>query len=160
MINALIGAAPPRESLSVADQLVARGSELDRHSATSRHTLGVLRMFQWRWSEAEAGYRQAMALIPNDPHPHMMYAHQCSFLGRHEEALQEAHKALHLSPVDSVVNFRLVQCFYFARRYDDTIRSARTTIELAPEFANTYTYLARALIETSQPEEAWAIAGG
>jgi hypothetical protein len=59
----------------------------------------------------------------------------------------------------SMVNFRLVQCFYFARRYDDTIRSARTTIELAPEFANTYTYLARALIETSQPEKAWSIAG-
>jgi tetratricopeptide (TPR) repeat protein len=99
-----------------------------------------------------------MTLTPNDPHPHMMYAHQCSFHGRHEEALQQAHKALHLAPVDSMVNFRLVQCFYFARRYDDTIRSARTTIEVAPEFANTYTYLARALVETSQPEEAWNVA--
>lgn len=115
-------------------------------------------MFQWRWDEAEVAYRRAIALSPSGPHPYTSFAHHCSFLGRHDEALQEAHRALELAPVDSLVNFRVVQCFYFARRYDDTVSSARKTIELAPEFPSTYSYLSRALAATAQLEEAWIAA--
>ena len=158
IVTAIIGVASPRRAMAAAEQLVARGSDLDPNSATTNRALGFLRMFQWRWAEAEAAYRRAMALSPTDPYPHLSYAHQCSFQARHDEALQEAHKALDLAPVDSLVNFRIVQCLYFARRYEDTVRSARKTIELAPEFPSTYSYLARALVETAEVNEAWIIA--
>ena len=158
IVTALIGTAPPGPAMATAEQLVAQGSELDPNSATTLRALGFLRMFQWRWDEAEVAYRRAIALSPSDSHPYTSFARQCSFLGRHVEALQQAHQALELAPVDSLVNFRVVQCFYFARRYDDTVSSARKTIELAPEFPSTYSYLARALAATAQLEEAWIAA--
>jgi DNA-binding winged helix-turn-helix (wHTH) protein/Flp pilus assembly protein TadD len=158
VVTALIGVVPPCRAMAQAEQLAARGSELEPDSAVTHNALAFLRMFQWRWSEAETAHRLAIALAPNDPRSHATYAHHCSFHARHGEALQEAHKALELAPVDSLMNFRVVQCFYYARRYEDAVRSARKTIELAPEFPNTYGYLAQALVAMEQFEEAWRIA--
>ena len=76
----------------------------------------------------------------------MMLAHQRSFHGRHEEALRVAAKAVELDPVDPMVNFRLVQSFYFARRYSETVQSARTMIDLWSEFPNANTYPARVFL--------------
>jgi DNA-binding winged helix-turn-helix (wHTH) protein len=158
IVTAITGLVPPRLAMAAAEQSVARGSELDPNSADTLRSLAFLRMSQWRWAESETAYRRAIELAPNEPHPHAGYAHLCSFHARHDEGLREAHSALALAPLDSLTNFRVVQCFYFARRYEDAIRSARKTIELAPEFPSTYSYLARALVETGQPDEAWDIA--
>jgi len=75
------GAAPPRQLLADAERFLARGLALDPDSAMVLNTLAMLRMFQWRWHEAEPAYRRAIALEPANPHPHMMYALHCSFLG-------------------------------------------------------------------------------
>jgi DNA-binding winged helix-turn-helix (wHTH) protein len=158
IVTALIGVTPPSQAMAAAEQSVARGCELDPNSADTHRALAFLRMCQWRWAESETAYRRAIELSPNDPHPHAGYAHLCSFQARHDEGLREAHHAMALAPLDSLMNFRVVQCLYFARRYGDTIRSARKTIELAPEFPSTYSYLARALVETGQPDEGWDIA--
>jgi tetratricopeptide (TPR) repeat protein len=88
----------------------------------------------------------------------MMYALHCSFLGRHEKALLEARKALELDPVDPMMNFRVVQCSYYARCYQEAVDSGRTGIELSPDFPYTYSYLAQALAELSRLDEAWIIA--
>lgn len=159
IVTALTGVAPAHRAMGEAEKMTMRGCGLDRESPITHSSLAFLRMFQWRWQEAETAYRRAIALSPDDPRAHAGYAHLCSFHARHDEALREAHKALELAPVDSLTNFRVVQCFFFARRYDETIRSARKTIELAPEFPSTYSYLAQALAATGQFEEAWRIAG-
>jgi hypothetical protein len=71
----------------------------------------------------------------------MMYALHHSFSGRHEEAWKEAQTALNLDPVDPMMNFRVVQAAYYARRYDLAIQSARTAIDLAPEFQPPRSYI-------------------
>jgi TolB-like protein/tetratricopeptide (TPR) repeat protein len=158
ILNAVVGTAPPRQSLADAERFLARGLALDADSAMVQNTLAMLRMFEWRWDEAENAYRRAIALEPANPHPHMMYALQCSFQGRHTKALREARKALELDPVDPMMNFRLVQCLYYARCYEDAAESSRTAIELSPDFPYTYGYFAWALVGLSMFEEAWTIA--
>ena len=54
-----------------------------------------------------------------------------------------------------MMNFRVVQAAYYARRYDVAIQSARTAIDLAPDFQPPYAYMASALLATGQMEEAW-----
>jgi tetratricopeptide (TPR) repeat protein len=123
-----------------------------------QNTLGMLRMFQWRWYESERAYESAIAAEPANPHTHMMYALERSFVGFHDEALREARTALELDPSDPMMNFRLVQCSYYAREYEGAVRCSRTAIELAPDFPYTYPYMAYALLATGANDEAWRMA--
>jgi TolB-like protein/Flp pilus assembly protein TadD len=155
ILDTLLGASAPRDGMTKAENLLEQGLTLQTDSAMLQNTLGMLRMFQWRWRESEDAYRRAIALEPSNPHPHMMFALHHSFSGRHEEACQEAQTALQLDPVDPMMNFRVVQVAYYARRYDAAIQSARTAMDLAPDFQPPCGYLASALLAAGHAEEAW-----
>jgi hypothetical protein len=60
-----------------------------------------------------------------------------------------------LTQAGALMNFRVVQAAYYARRYDVAVQSARTAIDLAPDFKSPYAYMASALLATGHMEEAW-----
>jgi tetratricopeptide (TPR) repeat protein len=158
IIGAVFGALPPRSALPQAEDLIAKGLALDADSVNLNAILGHLRTFQWRWAESEQTQRHAMSLEPANAYPHMVYPLLCSMLGRHEEAVAHAAKAVELDPLDLMTNFRLVQANYYARRYDEAIRTGRVAVELAPDSPYTFFYLALALAATGLNDEAWSVA--
>ena len=88
----------------------------------------------------------------------MAYPILCSFLGRHEEALLHASKAVELEPLDLMTNFRVLQANYYSRRYEEAVRCGRIAIELTPDSPYTYFYLAMSLAAIDLKDEAWTIA--
>lgn len=60
VISAVFGVMPPRTALSEAEDLVSKGLALDEDSVGLHSTLGMLRMFQWRWNESEQAHRRAI----------------------------------------------------------------------------------------------------
>jgi TolB-like protein len=143
-ISAAYGALPPRSALPQAEGLLSKELALDENSTRLHSTLGMLRTFQWR-AESEQAYKRAISLEPTNAFPHMAYPILCSFLGRHEEALLHAGTALELDPLDLMTNFRLLQANYYARRYDEAVRTGRIAIELTPDSPYTCFYLALSL---------------
>ena len=158
IVSTVYGAAPPGSALPEAEALLSKGLALDDTSASLHSTLGMLRMFQWRWAESELEHRRAISLEPTNAFPHMTFAVLCSFLGRHDEALLHATKAVELDPLDLMTNFRLVQANCYARRYDEAVRSGRVAVELTPESPYTYFYLAMSLAALGSNDEAWSVA--
>src|SRR5580692_6351131 len=120
-VSAAYGALPPRTALPEAEDLLSKGLALDENSPSLLSTLGMLRVFQWRWAEADQAYKRAISLEPTNAFPHMTYPILCSFLGRHEEALLHAGNAVELDPLDLMTNFRLLQANYYSRRYDEAV---------------------------------------
>jgi TolB-like protein len=157
IVSAAYGALPPQTALPEAEDLLSKGLALDENSASLTSTLGMLRMFQWRWAESEQAHRRAISLEPMNAFPHMVYPVHCSFLGRHEEALLHAGRAVELDPLDLMTNFRLVQANYYSRRYDEAVRTGRVAIELTPESPYTYFYLALSLAALGLNDEAWSM---
>lgn len=157
-MSAAFGALPPESALGKAEELLVKGLALDENSANLHSSLGILRMYQWRWSESEQAHKRAINLEPTNAFPHMMYTVLCSFLGRHEEALLHAGKAVELDPLDLMTNFRLVQANYYARRYEEAVRCGRIAIELTPDSPYTYFYLALSLSALGLEDEAWGMA--
>jgi TolB-like protein len=157
-VSAAYGALPPQSALSEAEDLVSKGLALDENSVHLHSTLGLLRVFQWRWTEAKQAYKRAISLEPTNAFPHMAYPVLCSFLGRHDEALLHAGKAVELDPLDLMTNFRLLQANYYARRYDEAVRSGHIAIELTPDSPYTYFYLALSLAALGLKGEAWSMA--
>lgn len=158
IVSAGFGALPPRSALPQAEDLIAKGLALDANSVMLHSILGIVRMYQWRWAESEHAHRRAMSLEPANAFPHMMYPILCSLLGRHDEAVSHAVKAVELDPLDLMTNFRLVQANYYARRYDEAVRTGRIAVELTPDSPYTFFYLALALAATGLNDEAWNIA--
>ena len=158
IVSAVYGALAAQSALAEAEKLLSKGLALDENSAMLHATLGMLRMFQWRWVESEQEHRRAIGLEPTNAFPHMMYPILCSFLGRHDEALFHAEKAVELDPLDLMTNFRLVQANCYARRYDEAVRAGRTAIELTPDSPYSYFYLALSLAALGAKDEAWEIA--
>ena len=158
IVSATYGALDPRSALPEAEGLLSKGLALDDHSVSLHSTLGMLRMFQWRWNEAELAHRRALNLEPANAFPHMIYPIFCSFLGRHDEAVLHANKAVELDPLDLMTNFRLLQANYYARRYEEAVRTGRIAIELTPESPYTCFYLALSLSAVGVEDEAWRMA--
>jgi TolB-like protein/tetratricopeptide (TPR) repeat protein len=157
-VSAAFGALPPENALLEAERLVSKGLALDETSVALHSTLGMLRMYQWRWSESEQAHKHAIGLEPENAFPHMAYPILCSLLGRHDEAVTHAAKSVELDPLDLMTNFRLVQANYYARRYEESVRTGRIAVELAPDSPYTHFYLALALAALGAKEEAWSTA--
>jgi tetratricopeptide (TPR) repeat protein len=158
IVRTIYGEMPPGTALPEAENLVSKGLALDQNSAILHSTLGMLRMFQWRWAESEKAHRWAISLEPANAFPQQCYPILCSFLGRHDEAVFHASKAVELDPLDLMTNFRLVQANCYARRYDEAVRAGRIAIELTPDSPYTYFYLALSLAVLGSNEEAWEMA--
>jgi TolB-like protein len=158
IVRTIYGEMPPGTALPEAENLVSKGLALDENSAVLHSTLGMLRMFQWRWAESENAHRQAISLEPANAFPHQCYPILCSFLGRHDEAVLHASKAVELDPLDLMTNFRLVQANCYAGRHDAAVRAGRIAIELTPDSPYTYFYLALSLTVLGSNEEAWEMA--
>jgi tetratricopeptide (TPR) repeat protein len=154
-VSAAYGALPPQSALPEAEDLLTKGLALDENSPSLQSTLGMLRVFQWRWAEAEQAYKRAISLEPTNAFPHMAYPILCSFLGRHDEALLHAGRAVELEPLDLMTNFRLLQANYYSRRYDEAVRTGRIAIELTPDSPYTCFYLALSLAALGLKDEAW-----
>jgi hypothetical protein len=88
----------------------------------------------------------------------MAYPILCSFLGRHDEALLHAGKAVELEPLDLMTNLRLLQANYYSRHYEEAVRCGRIAIELTPDSPYTYFYLALSLVALGLKDEAWSMA--
>jgi tetratricopeptide (TPR) repeat protein len=158
IVSAGFGALPPGSALAEAEELLSKGLALDADSVMLLDVMGILRMYQWRWAESEQAHRHAMRLEPTNAFPHMMYPILCSLLGRHDEAVEHANKAVELDPLDLMTNYRLVQANYYARRFAEAVRVGRIAIELTPDSPYTFFYLALSLAALGQSDDAWDIA--
>ena len=75
----------------------------------------------WDWAGAEAEYRKAIGLNPNDATSHHWYAILLENLGRLNEALAENEKALALDPASPQINANHAGILIHMHRYDDAL---------------------------------------
>jgi len=84
---------------------------------------------EWRWIEAEIGFRRALDYSPNDPELLQWYSQFLGGVGRTEDALHQATRAKQLDRLSPVVNHRLAIVYMWMNEND----LARTQYELADE---------------------------
>jgi serine/threonine protein kinase/tetratricopeptide (TPR) repeat protein len=150
-----IKAVPPAQAFPRAKSAALRALELDPNLAEAHASLGfVRRFFDWEWSSAEREFREAVRLNPGYATGHRWYGQLLSGLGRHEEALAEASRALELDPLSVIIHTAVGDVLFYARRYDDAIDAYRKALELDPDFLAGHSDLARALEHSGRIDDA------
>ena len=93
------GVMPATEAFPKAETAAKQAVALDSTNGLGHAMMGsALSFFHYRWEEAEAHFRLALALDPENPISHNDYAIHLRALGRFNEALVEARVAQQLEP--------------------------------------------------------------
>jgi tetratricopeptide (TPR) repeat protein len=110
-------------------------------------------MRQWKWAEAEAEYRRALDLNPNDAAAHDGLSDWLLCHGRMEEALAWARRARDLDP-PGTSGHTIAWTLLNAHRYDEAIREFQNVLAVRPDDRFPLWPLGWALICNHRAEEA------
>ena len=110
-----------------------RAIELDPELAIPHALLGdVLRYYKWDWEGAEAAYRRAIELGPNEPLARRYYWALLASLGRFVEARQQIEAAIRFDPLSAASFADRAYLELFEGRSDLAERDFRRALELGP----------------------------
>ena len=106
----------------------------EAHSAQGR----ILRDFDFNFAGAEAEYRRALELAPQNPAVTSNLANLMAELGRLDEAVALQQRAIALDPLRIQSHFNLALYLIALGRYDEAEAAMRKAIALQPQSAQNY----------------------
>jgi TolB-like protein/Tfp pilus assembly protein PilF len=145
--------APPHEVRPKVLAAARKALELDPDLVEARVQLADALQKDWHWAEAEAEYKQAIALSPNDSEANATFSYWFLCQGRTQEALSLARRAQELDPL-ALHGIEIGWILFQARRYDEAIRELRTVLTIAPENPMALWFFGYALTGAGQFDEA------
>ena len=147
----------PRTAMPKAEEAVHKALELDDGQADAHASLAYIKLtYDWDWAGAEAEFKRALALDPNDAHIHHWYSHQLMAQGRVLESHEQSEQALALAPTDRVINEHMAWHHLMAREYGRSIPQALKAIEIDPDFVQAHRVLGLDYLYTGRFAEACA----
>jgi TolB-like protein/Tfp pilus assembly protein PilF len=124
VLRVLVEGDRPADAMPAALQAARRALSLDSTLAVAHATIAQVRFLYDRdWNAADSAFRRALEINPNRPDVHHWYAHLLVALGRNDEALGYARRALDLSPLDPELIAHFGWHYLQARRYADARES-------------------------------------
>jgi len=145
---------PSRQAMPKAKAAAAKALEIDHDLAEAHVSLGYISFtYEWDWLAAGEHFEQALALNPAYSRAHTFYAFYLSSLGRSEEALAVAKRALDLDPASPAVSHSLAVQLYLARKFDRASKQAHNTLEMDANFAVSYAVLGEAYLSKGMYRE-------
>lgn len=137
---------PPLEAVPKAKAAATAALALEPGLAEAYPSLAWSRSwYDWAWEDAEALYRQGIALNPGYAMVHhWLGTDLLGVLGRFDEAVEEVDLALNLDPLSSIIYDSRALVSLFQHDYDDAIRRCRRIFDCDPPFYKAYTTMGRA----------------
>ena len=93
---------------------------------------GILQLESWHWPEAEASFKAALELAPNDPDVLLQYAYFLTYSGEFDQALVLARRRLVLDPQSVASNNGLAFIALAARQPQEALERFAVIEHLAP----------------------------
>jgi serine/threonine-protein kinase len=151
--------AAPKDCIPLAKAAAMRALEIDPMLPQAHSALAdSLAIYDWNWEESERHFKKAFELDPNISYTHLVYSgsYLCA-VGRKDEAVSEAEKALRLEPLSLINNSVAVSAYMNAHQFDRALAQARTAFDLDPTFPLARHWLGMALVANGKYDEAISI---
>src|SRR6478672_6778816 len=148
-----------QEAIAKARASAKRSLDLDPNLADSHLAQGVVLMNNdFNFAEAEAEYRRALELAPQNAGVTSNLATLIAVLGRLDEAVALKQQAIALDPLRAASHVGLATNLTALGRYDEAEAALRKGIELQPQAAGNYYKLAVIQILRGKPGAAVELA--
>ncbi|MBA2702443.1 MAG: protein kinase [Blastocatellia bacterium] len=149
---------PTSETLPLSKAYAERALAIDGQLAEPHATLGTVNEYSWQWAESEKEFKRAIELNPNYPTAYHWYSILLKNLGRNDEAAAMIKRAQELDPLSSLIAVNVSRMYHLQNNYDASIENSLKIIELDPNFAPAYEYLALSYLKLGRNAEAIAAA--
>ncbi|HVF39526.1 MAG TPA: protein kinase, partial [Gemmatimonadaceae bacterium] len=151
--------ASAKENFPRAVKAAERALELDPSLADAHASLGFVKMnWEWDWEGATREFRTAIALNPSHETAHRWLSAFLAGIGRDEEAVPIAQRAIELDPISVLPRMNLGIVAFLTWRFEDAEIEFRRVIEKDPNFVRAYAFLACSLSFMERHDEAIAVA--
>lgn len=151
-----LGALPPMEARSRAEEAAVRALELDPALAEAHSALGYVKHFNWNWAGAEQEFKRAIELNPNYANAHNFYAGYLISRGRVDEAIAASNRARELDPLSLSISAQRGFILENARRYEEAIQQLEGVISLDQNHYQAYWMLGHTCAVSGQFDRAVA----
>ena len=149
------GWLPPREAWGKLKDAATLAVQKDDRLAQAHGALALGKLhYDWDFKGAEAEFKRALELDPNDADIHHQYAHYLMAMGRIAESEAETQRSLKLDPVDDGLISCLCWHSYAAHDYEQTLIMARKALVSQPNNFWEHTILGWTLEQKGMPDEA------
>ena len=133
---------PSASAYKKAQAAARHAVELDDSLSESHSSLGLIAMYRdWNWAVAEAEFRRALELGPNDALAHQRYGLYLAAQGRFDDSLRQMRIARDLEPVSVYMALNVGKVLYYSRRYSEAITEYKKVIELDPHYSSAHYFL-------------------
>ncbi len=154
-----LGGAPGQEAYANARAAVDRALALSPELAAAHFARGaLLQLADFDWYGAEAEFRRAVDLAPNDGHAKFLLGSQLATFGEVKQAIELTQQALATEPLQAGWYTWLASYFSGINRLDKAEQAARRAIELQPTVALYHEVLAIIEIQRGNAQTALAAA--
>ena len=148
--------------LECPDEIIPQGLEHARHAMDLDNSLadpytytGIMKLkYEWDWLGAEACFKKALSISPNDARAHMQFSMYFESLGDHDQAIKEAQQAQSVDPLSREVNMNLVWQFYQANLLPEARERLDRLFQNEPGFWGAYWDLAHVYLAEEDYEKA------
>lgn len=133
LLSIVLALMEPSEAGPKALSSARRAIELDPNIPQGLVTLaGLQQMYEWDWEAAEASFRRAIEVSPNNAEAHAHCALLLTCLGQFEEAEQLMARALEFDPLNLLLrHLRGVQCTWMGK-YAEAVAGLAKVVARAP----------------------------
>jgi TolB-like protein/Tfp pilus assembly protein PilF len=125
---------PPEEAAPKAKRAAQKALQLDGTLGEAQSVIAALTDKECKFYQVIDDYERAVRMSPNYGTARQWYAEALSHLGRHEEAIEQIHRARALDPLSLVINTVVGEIYYNKRQYADALEATRKALELDPNF--------------------------
>ena len=134
-----------------AEKAVAVGPNL----AEAHAALGWVRFFiDWKFADGLSELKRAKELSPANPTANELLARVIFYLGRLDEAEQQARHAVELDPLSVIAQGNLARALFYAGKLDEADAAARKAAELQPAAASNHRWQVLVAVERGDGETA------
>jgi adenylate cyclase len=134
-----------------------RALELDPTLPDAFAALGLAARREGEWAAAEQYYRRALQLSPNHLTAHHWLSQHLVAMGRFDDALALARRALELDPLSLIINNNVGFIHAFRGEAEQAARAYEATVQLDPSFPTGLSNLWGAYLRLGRFDDALAV---
>jgi adenylate cyclase len=145
------------ESFKMAYKYAEKALELSDTLDTAHLLIGSVYFLQGQHEKARAEAERAIALNPNGANNYISMAGQVGCLGRWDESVQLAKKAIRLHPFAPVTYYHFLgRAYFMTGQLDESITTFKKALEVSPNYLPAHAFLAACYSSIDRHAEAAA----